>query len=281
MSGSSDGNWWFGKADELLTHGVGSHLVSMAFTAAVIAVIHRTGHLKTLWQLAHGGFNGDEITLQRTDYRPSGVDIPDTDRKYRDQHIRIIDQISENKIFKRSIAKVLVSAMKKAEKEAKKEGASPLIYAHLPAILGEKVWEGLLPEMKRQSTVSFSDLFNDPKTVGTMVYDDAKPAPENYILPLPVVEKGFQDRLTKKWLSIQVRDGDFLPLPDMEDTRFSVGMEGFKRKFEPGEHQKDADRHRLLQKVYEELRKPENSWMLGFAVDVDEAELDRKPGKMG
>lgn len=255
-----------GKADELITHGLFTPLVTLLGAAAITAVAARIGTLKAFREVANGGNLTNGLNISRTDYWPTGELNPATGREFFRQDIIVIDEASLSDIFNASLRDPIIKAIHEAEKMTTED--NPIVYQHLPKAAGAKYWPVMKKAIQRLSRAHFSDMFNDAAQVARDKFGPRERPTYDLVLPLLVREPS-EKGMRSKFILLPIKDGKLPSLPPLSDVQFfEESSDRWEPHFVAGEGQPLANRYRLVQRISEVLNDPANAWIRNFSVRV-------------
>lgn len=265
------------KLDEVLTHGLGTPIVTLLGAAAVTAVAARFGTLRAFRQLAQGADVSRALNVSRTDYWPTGKVNPETGREFFRQDIIVVSETDLTNIFNTTIKGPIVKAIHEAEKLTTID--EPIVYQHLPKVVKPKRWHLMQDAILRLSRAHFSDMFNDAAGLANEEMGPRERPIYDLVLPLMVREPTSEKaKMRSKFILLPIKDGRLKPLPPIEDVLFfDEKSDRWEPHFVPGLDQPLANRHRLVKGIGEILDLPQNTWLRNLSVRVRTGKREHVP----
>lgn len=268
LASHNSGGWLAGKIDEMLTHGIGSHLVGMMFFGLVGLLGARIGTMRAIKSILSGGPLSSDINLSETYYWPSGRINHKTGQEYVDQDIMVLGEVSLTDIFNQHLKGPICKAIHAAEK--KTDDKEPIVYMHLPEVIKSGEWGLMREAIQRLARAHFSKMFNEASKILKEDYGERERPVDDLVLPLLVRERDSGSHVMRsKFLLLRIHNGKLPELPDLENVRFyDPQSDKWEPEYRPGVGQALAGRYDLLSRVYEILQDPKYAWLRNFSVRV-------------
>lgn len=257
---------------------VGAHLSQGFLIAALAGGSTYIASQIAMKKIAKGDFAFEKgVPATTTDYWPDIQENPEgVDVRYYDQQITNFSRINLAAVFnpeRNAQGKAILSEVKRAIKEAK-TGSSPIVYSHISDHLKGQTLDGTKEAISRLSRGYFSDIFNDEQAFLRVSSNNQYRPVMDTILPLLVVEPNSNGILAEKIMYLKIHDGNLPELPARQYVRYpDLESESFDPEFILDPDHPHKDRYLLIERVLDDLQKPENKWMAQLGVQMPSGEF--------